>query len=333
MRFRPVYAFLALLFAHSASAVEIKLGTLAPSGSPWHNLLKEMAQKWKEASGGQVDLRIYPGGVLGNEGDMVRKMRVGQIQAAAVTTIGLHDITPEPQAVDTPLVIGSYDELDYVMAKVEPKLDAALEAKGYVALQWADVGFVRFFSAKPIATVADMKGAKLFAWDGDPKSVEAWRAAGFQPVVLSSTDVIPSLQTGLIDTIAAAPLYAFTSRIFQKAKNMNDLGWGILTGATVVRKEAWDQVPAAVKPKLLEIAHDYGKRINGLVRKMNDDALVQMKAQGLAVVPAKDPPGWQRAADQANKIVRGGVVPADLYDEVVKLRDEYRKQPHPGDKR
>src|SRR5579871_3587884 len=217
--FRIVTA-LALVSSVASAEVEIKLGTLAPKGSPWEQLLKEMGQKWSEASGGQVKLRIFPGGVMGDEGVMVRKMQVGQLQAASVTTIGLHDITPEPQAVNAPMGVTSFDELDYVMSRLEPKLDEALAQKGYIAINWSDVGFVQFFSAKAIRTPSDVKAVKLFAWDGDPKAVDAWRAAGFQPIVLSSTDVVPSLQTGMIDTVAAAPLYAFTARIYQKANKI-----------------------------------------------------------------------------------------------------------------
>src|SRR3974390_1990238 len=102
--------------------VVIKLGTLAPNGSPWHTLLKEMGQKWEQASGGKVKLRIYPGGVLGNEGDMIKKMRIGQLQAAALTTIGLHDISPDPQAVDVPMMVDSWPTLDYVMDRMAPQL-------------------------------------------------------------------------------------------------------------------------------------------------------------------------------------------------------------------
>ncbi len=309
----------------ASAEVEIKLGTLAPSGSPWHNLIKEMGQKWAEASGGQVKLRIYPGGVVGNEGEMVRKMRVGQLQAAGLTTVGLHDITPEPQSVDAPMGVESWAELDYVMGKVEGELTKSLEDKGYVVLGWSDVGFVHFFSTRPIKTPSDLKAAKIFAWDGDPKSVEAIRAAGFQPVVLSSTDVIPSLQTGMIDTVAAAPLYALTARLYQKANHMSDLPWAILTGATIVKKDTWEKIPADIRPKLLAIAHDYGKRIDEVVRKMNDQAVAEMKGQGLTVVPSDDRPGWERAAASMNQVVRGGVVPAAIYDQVMKYRDEYRR--------
>ncbi len=281
LRARTVALLLALAPAVASADVEIKLGTLAPKGSPWDLLLKEMGQKWSEASGGQVKLRIYAGGVMGDEGVMVRKMQVGQLQAASVTTVGLHDITPEPQTINVPMGITSFDELDYVMSKMEPKLNAYLEAKGFVAINWSVVGFVQFFSAQRIARPADIKKVKLFAWDGDPKAVEAWRAAGFQPVVLSSTDVLPALQTGMIDTIAAAPLYAFTARINQKANKLCDLRWAILTGATVVKKDTWDKIPADVRPKLVAIARDYGKRIEAEVRRLNDDAVEQMKKQGL----------------------------------------------------
>jgi TRAP-type transport system periplasmic protein len=326
--FAPLACALACTFTlaprPAAAEVEIKLGTLAPTGSAWHNLLKEMGQKWSEVSGGQVKLRIYPGGVVGNEGEMVRKTRVGGLHAAAVTSIGLHDITPEPQAVDVPLGIESYDELEYVMGKIEGDLDRALEQKGYVVLAWAAIGFVHFFSTRAIAKPDDMKAAKLFAWDGDPKSVEALKAAGFQPVVLSSTDIIPSLQTGLIDTVAMPPLYALTARLYQKANKMCDLKWAILTGATVVRKEVWERVPADLRPKLLAISREYGKRIDGSVRAMNDDAVATMKAQGLEVVKSTDRAEWQKIADVANKVVRGGVVPAPLFDQVIAYRNEHR---------
>jgi TRAP-type C4-dicarboxylate transport system substrate-binding protein len=303
----------------------IKLGTLAPSGSTWHTLLKEMGQKWSEASGGKVKLRIYPGGVVGNEGDMVKKMRINQLQAAALTTVGLHDVAPDPQAMDLPMMIGSFSELDYVREHIGPRLEKLLESKGYIVLSWSDVGFVRFFSTRKFATLADLqKEGKVFCWDGDPASADAWRAAGFHPVVMSSTDVVPSLQTGLIDTVAMAPLYAFTSRIFERAKYMIDPPWSTLSGAMIVRKDVWEKVPADVRPRLLEVAHEYGKKISAEVRRMDDEALQTMKQQGLQVVHA-DPSAMRAAAAAAYKVIRGRVVPAATFDEMQKLAEEARK--------
>lgn len=324
MRIRHLALALSLCGAVAHADEKIKLGTLAPNGSTWHTLLKEMGQKWSEVSGGKVKLIIYPGGVVGNEGDMVKKTRIGQLQAAALTTIGLHEISPESQAIDVPMMIDSFDTLDYVMEKMAPKLEKGLEAKGYVVIGWSEVGFVRFFSTKRYDTMTDFTTkAKVFGWEGDPGSIEAWRAGGFKPVVMSSTDIVPSLQTGLIDTVAMAPLYAFTARIFEKAKYMLDIKWAILTGATVVKKDVWEKIPADLRPKLLEISHEYARKIAVEVRRMDDDALKQMKTQGLELVPPKDLKTFEKAAMATWSVIRGKVVPAETFDEVKKLVDEF----------
>jgi TRAP-type C4-dicarboxylate transport system substrate-binding protein len=310
-----------------AQEVRIKLGTLAPTGSTWHTLLKEMGQKWTETSGGKVKLIIYPGGVLGNEGDMVKKMRIGQLQAAALTAVGLHEIAAEPQAIDVPMMIDSWPTLDYVMDHIAPRLEKSIQAKGYEVIYWSEVGFVRFFSTKKYATLAELqKSGKIFTWEGDPASADAWRAGGFHPVVMSSTDIVPSLQTGLIDTVTLAPLYAFSSRVFERAKYMMDIPWAVLTGAMVVKKESWDKIPAEVRPKLLALAHDYGKRISIEVRKMDADALVNMKQQGLVSVRPPDEANLMKAAKMTWPVIRGRVVGAEVFDEVQRLVNEAHAQ-------
>mgnify|MGYP005809902681 CR=1 FL=1 len=314
---------LAIAAPVSAQEVTIKLGTLAPNGSTWHNLLKELADRWAQASGGRVKLRIYPGGTQGSEGDMVRKMAVGQLQAAAITNVGMHDIAKEPQAISMPGMIESEGEFNAVFPRVEPQLDRILETKGYVPLQWSQVGFIRIFCTKAYRTPADMADAKMFAWDGDPASVEAWKAGGFHPVVLSSTDVVPSLQTGMITCIANVPLYLLTARLFERANHMIDVPWGYLIGATLIRKDAWETVPADLRPKLLAIARELGARVDAEVRKLNDDAVAAMKKQGLQVVEV-DPAPWRAAAEKAWPVVRGKVVPTAFFDEVVRVRDSYR---------
>ena len=331
MRTHRLIALTLLLAAASPASTagadeKIKLGTLAPNGSPWHTLLKEMGQKWSDASGGKVKLIIYPGGVVGNEGDMVKKMRIGQMQAAALTTIGLHDIAPEPQALDVPMMIDSAQTLDFVLERMQPQLEKVLLDKGYVVIGWSDVGFVRFFSTRKMASMKEFETAKVFAWEGDPASVEAWRAGGFHPVVASSTDILPSLQTGLIDTVALVPLYAFGSRVFERARYMLDVPWAALSGATVVKKEAWDKVPPELRPKLLEIARDYGARISVEVRRMDADALKQMKQQGLVVVAPTDVKEFAAAAERGATVFRGKVVPAAIYDEVKQLVEEAHRQ-------
>jgi TRAP-type C4-dicarboxylate transport system substrate-binding protein len=321
-------ALAVLLAAGGASAqtVKIKLGTLAPQGSTWHQLIQQMALDFSKASGGKVELKIYAGGTQGNEGEMIRKISIGQLQAASMTAVGLHEITPEPQAEDVPFMIDSYEEYDYVHERVRPKLEEALAKKGFQVLQWGEVGFVYLFSTEPYRTPADFGKGKVFTWNGDPAAEKAWKAAGFHPVVLSSTDLIPALSSRMVNIVGQAPLYAYTTHIFEKANNMLDLPWGLLTGATVVRKETWDKIPAELRGKLLEIAEGYGKQTREDIRAQNKDAIVQMKKRGLNVNPPGDVESWEKAAAKANEVVRGRVVPIGIYDDVKKLRDEYRAQ-------
>jgi len=322
---RALLAALLVLAAPALAAdeVTIKLGTLAPQGSTWHLLLKELAERYQKESGGKVKLKIYAGGTQGGEGDMVRKMGVGQLQAASITTVGMHDIAPDPMVFSTP---GLMDTalFNAVFPSVEKRLEALLESRGYVVLHWAQVGSIYLFCDKAYATPEAAADAKFFAWDGDPGSIEAFKLAGFRPVVLGSVDIVPSLQTGMINCVSQAPAYVLTARLFDKANKMIDFPWSYLIGATVVRKETWDKVPPELRPKLLAIAHEVGGKVDAEVKKLNDDAIAAMQKQGLEVVKV-DPAPWQKAADRTWPAVRGKVVPAAFFDEVVKLRDGARK--------
>lgn len=317
-------ALLAALAPAAASAqVVIKLGTLAPQGSTWHELLKDMAQRWEQASGGKVKLRIYPGGAQGSEGDMVRKIGIGQLQAAAISSIGMHDIVPEPQALSVPFLYDDEKQVECALDRLRPKLEAALDRRGLVALQWSRVGAIDLFCSKPYPTPAAAKDAKVWAWEGDPKSVDAYRAAGLHPVVLSSSDIVPSLQTGMIDCVPNVPLYVLTTRLFERAKYMMDVPWSYMIGATLVRKDAWEKIPADLRPKLLAIAAELGAKVDTEVKRLNDDAVAAMQKQGLTIVKG-DFAAWRTAMEKSWPIVRGGVVPAEFFDEAKAARDACR---------
>ncbi|HEX9243775.1 MAG TPA: TRAP transporter substrate-binding protein DctP [Anaeromyxobacter sp.] len=313
----------ALLPSLAAAQVTIKLATLAPQGSTWHELLKVMAQRWEQASNGQVKLRIYAGGAQGSEGDMVRKMAVGQIQAAAISNVGMHDVVPDPQVLSVPFLFDDAEQMECAFAKLRGRLEAALEQRGFVALQWSRIGSVQLFCTKAYRTPEEAKDAKVWAWEGDPKSVEAYRLSGLKPVVLSATDTMPSLQTGMIDCVPNVPLYMLTTRMFERANHVLDVPWSYLIGATLVRKEAWERIPADLRPKLAAIAAELGRKVDDEVRRLNVDAVGAMQKQGLEVVKG-DPLPWRAALERSWPILRGGVVPADLFDQAKAARDACR---------
>jgi TRAP-type transport system periplasmic protein len=314
----------ALAPAAHADPVTIKLGTLAPQGSSWHDLLKELAQRWEQASGGQVRLRVYAGGAQGSEGDMVRKMAIGQLQAAAISNVGMHDVIPEPQVFSVPFLFDDEAQMECAFERMRPRLDEALAKRGLVALQWSRVGSIYLFCDAPRRTPGDMKSAKVWAWEGDPKSVEAYRAAGLYPVVLAATDIMPSLQTGMIDCVPNIPLYVLTARLFDKANHMMDAPWSYMVGATVVRKETWEKIAPDLRVKLVAIARELGDKVNLEVRRLNADAVTAMQKQGLKKIQT-DPVPWRAAMEKTWPIVRGGVVPAEFFDQVRGARDACRK--------
>lgn len=326
----------ALLFALAlagaparADTVTVKLATVAPDGSPWHNLLKEMGEKWAVDSGGKVKLKIFAGGIQGNEGDVIRKMRIGQLQAGAVSSVGLRDIDSAPQSLGAPGLISGDEELAYVYEKLAPVWEEKLAKKGFIVLSWGDTGWGRIFSTRMARTPKEMQGLKVFAWSGDPGAVDAWKVMGFEPIVISVTDMLPSLSTGMIEGFATTPLLAMTARWYEKTKYMPDVRWGRLGGATIVTKEAWARIPEDVKPKLVATAKMIGAKINVEIAKMEIDSIAAMKKNGLVVLELNDAEKaeWQAAAEKTWRVIRTEVCePAD-FDQVLKTRDEFRALP------
>lgn len=309
-----------------AHAAKLKLGTLAPEGSPWHEIIRDMAAQWKEASGGRVDLRIYPGGIAGDDRDMVRKMRLGQLHLAVLTGEGLSEIASEVMALQMPLVLRTDGELDYVMEHFTPTLEKALEKKGFKVLSWGYAGWVRLFSATPVLTPGDRKSLRLFTWAGDPAYEEAWKLAGFQPVALQVTEMHTALQSGLINSFTATSLAALSFQWFGQAKHTMDMTWGPLVGATVIRKKSWDKLPDELKPKLAAIAAEAGARMKSETRRLDAEAVEAMREYGLIVHPV-DPemiPVWEGIAAAGNKHLIGTVVPPNAASQVIKLRDQFR---------
>ncbi|MDH3404133.1 MAG: TRAP transporter substrate-binding protein DctP [Acidobacteriota bacterium] len=315
---------LLLLAAGPARGEALKLATLVPDGSVWDQALKEMGSEWSAATDGRVSLRIYPGGVAGDESDIVRKMRIGQLHAAALTIAGLGDIDEAFSVFATPLLIASYDELAYVLEVAGPGLRRRLEAKGFVFLHWGHGGWVHLFSKRPARTVADVKSLKMFAWAGDDARVQLWRRAGFQPVALASTDILTGLQTGLIEAYPTPPLAALSLQWFRETPYMTALGLAPLVGAVVVSKRSWDKISEEDRGRLLAIARRYEARLADEIPRQDGQAIEEMTRRGLEVVPAADPEAWQRAAADFVRGSRGELVPADIFDEVERALAEYR---------
>src|SRR3954471_21580189 len=180
-----IAALLISMNAHPQEAAKIRLGTLAPRGTSWHRSLLEMGEKWRNAQGGGASFIVYTDGSQGGEADMVRRMRIGQLNAALLTVVGLSEIDGSVSVLQKmPMVFRSWNELDYLREKLRPNLERRFLDKGFVVLCLGDAGWVRFFSKEPALRPADYRAMKLFAWAGDNPQADVMKALGYQPVVL-----------------------------------------------------------------------------------------------------------------------------------------------------
>lgn len=320
--FFAAYLFLSL----PASGVTIKLGSLAPGGSPWDKGLQRLGAEWQKLSSGSVELRIYPGGIAGDEADMIRKMRIGQLNAAGISGVGLSRIFPEIITVQLPLFIRSNEELGYVLDKMKPVFAAELEKRGFKIIIWSFVGWVHFFSRNPVVTPDDLKAQKMFVWGGDPDAVMIWKESGFHVIPLTPTDIMPSLQSGMIDAFSATALSAASYQWFGLAKNMCSMKWAPLIGGIVVNANAWAKLDPGLAAKLEAAAQQVGADMQTDIIKADEEAVMVMKKYGLVVNPVP-----QAAEDAWRAAVLAGFekgflknINKDLYETVKKYSAEYR---------
>jgi TRAP-type C4-dicarboxylate transport system substrate-binding protein len=317
-----------ILQSSPALSLVVKLGTIAPEGSPWYEALLEMGDEWQRISKGEVKLRIYGGGVAGDEPDMLRKIRIGQLHAAALATSGLKTIVSETQILSFPMLIQTDGELDHILEKFGPHLEAQLEKKGFKVLNWSSAGWAYFFTRSPVVTTDDLKKHKLFFWGSDTSYVELLKRSGFQPVPLAVTDLLPSLQTGLVDAFGAPPAAALSFQWFSLAPNMTDLKFEPLPGATVISVKSWKKIPEELRPSLEKAAREIGARLQKRILELNDEAVEAMKGYGLKViqVPPEDYRKWMtQVEEKATPDFLKERFSLETFEEIKAALKEYRR--------
>jgi len=312
--------------AHAAD-FEIKLSVLAPEGSTWVKEMEAMNQELQTASGGKLALKIYAGGVSGDERDVLRKMRIGQVHAAAFTGVGLGQIVPSVRVLELPMLFRNYQEVDYVKNKLQPEFEKQFDANGFVMLGWAEAGFVNIFSNKPIANKNDMKGVKMWAWEGDPLVKTMYETLGIVPIPLALPDVLTSLQTNLIDGVYGPPLGVIALQLFTKVKYMTDINLANSTGGLLISKAMFNKLPPDLQTLLKTTGQKYGAQLVQKIRAENQSALATLKKNGIQMV-AVDPKAKEELVQLSEAVypkLAGNLYPAALLEKVKAYIAEVRK--------
>ncbi|TVR60049.1 MAG: C4-dicarboxylate ABC transporter [Spirochaetaceae bacterium] len=321
-----VLLFLALAVS-SLSAQQIRMASLAPENSPWGVALNRVAADWQRISGGRVRLQIYHNMVAGNEADVIRKMRIGQIQAAVVTSIGLNNISPEIMALHVPMLIRTDEELDYVFDRVRPTFERSIEAQRMRAIGWSKGGWIHFFAKNPIRTPAELKRLRLAANADDPGIVQVFRAMGYQPVPIELSEIMTSLNSGLVDAFYASTIATAGFQWFGLAPYMLDVTVSPFLGAIIITDRAWAQIPDSLKPELQASLDRHIAQLDRDVARLEAEAIELMKRFGLTVIEltAAETRAWQTEMEDIASRVVGSVFDRNTYEAIKRHLDEFRR--------
>jgi len=304
--------------ALAAARNELRIATVAPAGSSFHKRLQALSAEWSRGPGG-VTMNIYPG-TQGGELQIVRRMRVGQIQGAALTSVGLGQLERSVTALQfMPLMFKDWEDVDRVREKLRPDLERRLKEAGYVAMFWADAGWVRYFSKNPIRSVRDLKAMRVYASSGDPDSIEMMKEY-YTPVVLEPDQILLGLRNGMIDALPVPAFLANFNQVATYAPYMLDLNWAPITGALVVTERAWKQLDPAAQAWLRETSERAGVEMRRAARAEDEAAVQAMKdKQGLKIV-SLTPDAEREFRGELARIyprIRGALVPEPMFDATV----------------
>jgi len=310
------------------SAQTIKIGTVAPAGSPWVESLRRLGGDLQTASGGTLRVRIYAGGAAGEEADMIRKMRIGQLQGAALTQLGLSLLEPGLLALSTPFLVQGEQELDHVMQRLRPRYTRGLEGKGYHLLAFMKAGWVHFFGRRPVVTPADLRGQRLGLPDGDAEFLEIWRRMGFNAFSLPLGDLLVGLQSGMVDAYYSPPAVAASFQWFALTPYMSSMRIAPVIGGVVLSERALAAIPEALRPQVRARFVELERELDLSMAVLEEDALAAMRRRGLLLDPV--PPEvlreWERLGEQGAEGIVGRLFSREDYQAVIAAVDEHRSR-------
>ena len=307
----------------------IKFATIAPENSTWMMVMREYDAAIRKESSGRLGFKIYAGGVQGEDKDVIPKIRLGQLQSAGLTGFGLGKITPKLRILDSPFLFENYDEVDHVYSQLDAELSKALLDNGFVNLGWAEVGFCYVYTNSPVRSPADMKGVKMWMWEGDPIAEATFKAFDIQPIPLSVIDVLTSLQTGLINGAYTSPLACIVLQWNTRVKYMMNIPLADASGAVVVSKVMYDKLPTDLQEILTRNGKKFMRDLTLKSRRENADAIQTLKKNGVQVVEANTPAAmrdYNAAGKRARQSLVGKLYDQAFLDEIERTIGEFRSQ-------
>ncbi|MEM5947489.1 TRAP transporter substrate-binding protein DctP [Spirochaetia bacterium 38H-sp] len=306
----------------------IKIASLAPANTPWDDAMRQIAKKWYEISDGKIVVKIYPGGIAGDEIDVIRKMRLGQLQGAVLSSVGLNKIEPELMTMGLPLITQTDEEVIYLLERMGPRWSKLLEDKGMVPVAWQLAGWVSFFTRTPAYSPEELRALKLRSYPDEPEMNQTFKEFGFNVVPIPQNEVLSALQTGMVDAAYAPPVLAATLQWFGIANHYNTLRFAPVVGGLVIDKRTWNRIPQEYREDFIKAASEVAKDLNDKVIEVDKKAIEIMKQNGLIVHEAteKEIQEWQSLAKKGLDRLADNLFSRELYEEVLAVIKEYREK-------
>ena len=327
MVLKSIFLIFILCLPLSAQATTLKIATLAPDGSSWMNTIRASADKIDQATEGRVQFKFYPGGVMGDDKAVLRKMRIGQLQGAVVASGSLSRFYPDSQVYNLILKFRSFDEVDYVRQHLDQTIIQGFADAGLVTFGLSEGGFAYAMSQQPVHGVEDLKPLKIWAPDYDAMSRIAMQAFGINPIPLPISDVLTGLQTGLIDSVAGTPVGTLALQWHTQLDYANNLPLLYIYGTLAINRKDFDRLSAEDQQAVSRYMTEAFNAIDRQTRKDNLAAFEALKTQGIEIISPtnEELAGWEAKAELANeKLISEGVVSQQMANHLDELLAQFR---------
>lgn len=316
-------------FVTSLQAKTYKIATTAPDGSFWMKQMRMGAKEVKKVTNGRVKFKFYPGGVMGSEEVALKKIRIHQLQGAAVSNGTLASFYPDSQIYSLPMLFNTFDEVDYVRKAIDKKIIKGLEKGGMISFGLSEGGFAYAMSTSPIKKIEDLIQHKIWTPTNNKQAELTLKAFGLTPIPLNIGDVLAGLQTHLIDTVAISPIAAIALQWHTQIKYITDIPLTYVYATLLIDKKEFNKITKDDQKVVSSIMQKIFKQIDIQNRKDNVSAFSALANQGIKVLSpdSEELNAWYRKGKIARESIKSkGIMSKDVYKQITKLLVEFRKQ-------
>lgn len=323
-----IFVFALFFITTNVSSQEIKIGTVAPTGSAWETTIKEIAAEWTRISNGEISVKIYTGGTVGDEADIVRKIKLGRLNGAALTSQGMKNISTDLFSLAVPFMFESDAEFDYVFTKMQPTFNKKLEQNGFVPMGWAMTGWVRWFTTKKILYPKDIAALKLAVDNSDEKAIEIWKKIGFSVIPLALPDLMSGIYSGMAEGTYILPYAASAMGISEYVPYLLDFSIAPVYALLTISDRTWRSIDDKYKPQIIERTNAILANFYERILEIENEGIEIMKQNGLVVTPitADAEKEWSDLIQDELDIYVKDTISPEISTEIRKYISEYREK-------